>query len=452
MAQVAAPSSVNYSNQLPLGIESKSHRRLFFPSTGDKYSPTGTNIARIDLNYDGMLDTSQSYLMFNLKNTSTKKIKQDLGQPLIKRLTISSGGVVLEDIQHYNQLLGGILIPSQAGFGNFHTESFNHQTHCNNAQDAPDSNPFDGTFSSQSGDATGQNATNATGIIDPGDDCQICYKLVSGLLDNDKYLPLVLCNSGLTVAVEWSPGNEIGTSAETTGADITYEVTGLRYVAHLIDLERGFYDRLRSVQQASGGQLTIAGTSFRSYTGHYDKAGNNSINIPARVRSIKSVFWKLSNISANKSSYDLSLGSHGNISSYHLKIGATNYPPTAINCNAIKNKIEPYLELQKAFGKLGSTVHSDMLGAGSYLCYEDIKAATLDCSAPVQMGFAPFGIDLEAFRHEIENGINTSERALPMSLTLNTSSAATEDLTAHIFVMYDAMFYVDMSGAVSVSS
>ena len=73
MAQVAAPSSVNYSNQLPLGIESKSHRRLFFPSTGDKYSPTGTNIARIDLNYDGMLDTSQSYLMFNLKNTSTKK-------------------------------------------------------------------------------------------------------------------------------------------------------------------------------------------------------------------------------------------------------------------------------------------------------------------------------------------------------------------------------------------
>ena len=33
MAQVVAPSSVNYTNQLPLGIESKSHRRLFFPST-----------------------------------------------------------------------------------------------------------------------------------------------------------------------------------------------------------------------------------------------------------------------------------------------------------------------------------------------------------------------------------------------------------------------------------
>ena len=67
------------------------------------------------------------------------------------------------------------------------------------------------------------------------------------------------------------------------------------------------------------------------------------------------------------------------------------------------------------------------------------------------MAFAPFGIDLEAFRHEIENGINTSERSLPMSLLLKHSSTPTA-AEAHIFVMYDAMFYVDMSGAVSVSS
>ena len=58
MAQVAAPSSLNHSGQFPLGIENKSQRRLFFPSTGDEYKPTDTNICRIDLNYDGMLDAS----------------------------------------------------------------------------------------------------------------------------------------------------------------------------------------------------------------------------------------------------------------------------------------------------------------------------------------------------------------------------------------------------------
>ena len=61
----AVPNSVNYTDQLPLGIEATSQRRLFFPSTGDKYDPTGSNIIRIDINYDGLLDTSQSYLMFN---------------------------------------------------------------------------------------------------------------------------------------------------------------------------------------------------------------------------------------------------------------------------------------------------------------------------------------------------------------------------------------------------
>ena len=32
--------------------------------------------------------------------------------------------------------------------------------------------------------------------------------------------------------------------------------------------------------------------------------------------------------------------------------------------------------------------------------------------------YAPFGLDLEAFRHEIEDGVDTSTRSLPMRLIL----------------------------------
>jgi hypothetical protein len=114
---------------------------------------------------------------------------------------------------------------------------------------------------------------------------------------------------------------------------------------------------MRGAQQQAGGNLTIAGTSFRSFSGAFEALATSvSINVPARVRSIKSVFFKLSTATKN-SILNLSCGSHGNLTSYQLKIGATNYPPTAINVNATKNKIEPYLELQKAFGKLGSTVY-----------------------------------------------------------------------------------------------
>jgi hypothetical protein len=68
MDAVSAPNSVNYGDQLPLGIEAKSQKRLFFPTTGDTYGPTGNNIARIDINYDGLLDTAQSYLEFTVRN------------------------------------------------------------------------------------------------------------------------------------------------------------------------------------------------------------------------------------------------------------------------------------------------------------------------------------------------------------------------------------------------
>ena len=47
MTDVVAPNAVNYGDQLPLGIEARSNRRLFFPSTGDSYASNGTNIIRI---------------------------------------------------------------------------------------------------------------------------------------------------------------------------------------------------------------------------------------------------------------------------------------------------------------------------------------------------------------------------------------------------------------------
>ena len=67
--------------------------------------------------------------------------------------------------------------------------------------------------------------------------------------------------------------------------------------------------------------------------------------------------------------------------------------------------------------------------------------------------FAPFGIDLESFRHEIENGIDTSSRALPITLHTTSSgnpTAGCEDV--FMYVLYDSLFYINMDGSVSVSN
>ena len=487
---VAAPRSINYGDQLPLGIESRSQQKLFFPSTGGgPYSGDGTNICRIDLSYDGLIDFANSYLTFKITNTNTDAYSLDLGQPVIQRLRIECGGVVLEDIQNYNHLLGGILTPAQNGLSNTHTDAFNVSQPCmanvvtghgNVTTTAPTDVQMSQHFASASGasgavgnvvrEAVNNNFafTAANPITGAGagfynilvggavaeySTRHCCYKLVSGLLDNDKYIPMMLLNAPITLEITFAPQKNSGCIAGGQAFDGAINITDVRYVAHTIDLERSFYDRLRMVQQSSGGVLQIAGTSFRNYVGSIGTTGQQSINIPARLRSIKSVFWKAM-VNDDDHQFTLSGGGHANITGYQVKIGGNNYPPTKITANQLNNKITPYLQLQKAFGKLGSTVHSDLLCPINYLT--DLTGTTGNVNgclrADVQCAFAPYGLDLESFRHEIENGINTSGNALVMSLELDQSAALAAALPLQVFVMYDSLFYVNMDGTISVST
>lgn len=470
-----APNAINYGNQLPLGIEAKSQRRLFFPATGDTYTSTGNNIIRISLNYDGMLDTHQSYLKFDIENTTNVaaaagRNTYDLGQPQIARLVVSSGGVVLEDIQNYNHLVGGILAPCQYGSGNMNEAMTNAQCFA-----SPFVATAGGNNTAQGGGKVGvllyedpanaavadRTAFNSKNVISVGaaNKLSMCYKLYSGLLDNEKYLPLVLMNNGLDIEIHLATGEEAAVS-DNAGNNPTYTISNVRYVAHLIDLQRDFYDMLRQTQQASGGVIQIAGQTFRSFTSPLDNAaGTYAVNIPVRARSIKSVFFKASNSVATNAVYSLSgaanLFAGANGGEYHLQIGATKYPPTAIQVKTDvgANKSEPYFELMKSFGKLGSTIHENLLYASNYLPLADCGlAARAGANGDGVIPFAPFGIDLETFRAEIENGIDTSSRALPMTLHLTKGVSGATAHNLFIYCMIDTLFFVNMDGSVSVSS
>jgi len=472
-----APNAVNYGNSLPLGIEAKAQRRLFFPSTGDKYSGDQSSIIRISLNYDGMLDTSLSYLKFDIENNGTKSFLKDLGQPEISRLVVSSGGVVLEDIQNYNQLLGSILVPCQANDGVINEQNNNCNAFgdvtlgVNSADDAKATNvktyqngmvPGAYAYGSIVAGEDGRPSTGGnegSGVIGKDKKRTVCYKLVSGLLDNEKYLPLVLMNNGLDIEIHLENALrmcciEPGTSA---GDLQSYEITNVRYVAHLVDLQRDFYDMLRMTQQQSGGVIQIAGQTFRHFSNALGKTatGSQNFNVPVRARSIKSIFFCAGAQTATKETFDLSSCSAMALSSYQVRIGATSYPPTAILCNQEANKSEPYLEVMKAFGKLGSNIHSNLLGSCNYLTTNILSKASV--GAGNLMKFAPYGIDLETFRAEIENGVDTSSRALPMTLSLginpaSSAGADTTDLTLHTFAMIDSLFFINMDGSVSVSA
>jgi hypothetical protein len=71
-------------------------------------------------------------------------------------------------------------------------------------------NNDNGTFETLRYSSTAGNIAANDGSIGDGETRKQHYKLVSGLLDNDKYLPLVLMNAGITLEIEWSAGNEAG--------------------------------------------------------------------------------------------------------------------------------------------------------------------------------------------------------------------------------------------------
>ena len=468
-----APNAVNYSNQLPLGIEAKSQRRLFFPSTGDSYSGDGSSIIRISLNYDGMLDTSLSYLKFTYKNvsptggTASGELVRDLGQPEIARLVVSSGGVVLEDIQNYNQLLGSILVPCQGNDGIVAEQINNFNAFAgvikgaNTATDAKASEVVVPVNGVQRGALTYETAI-AGGRVPANDNISVksqgkttvCYKLVSGLLDNEKYLPLVLMNNGIDIEIHLESG--LRHASNIDAVDSAYEISNVRYVAHLIDLQRDFYDMLRMTQQQSGGVIQIAGQTYRHFSNSLakDATSSQTFNIPVRARSIKSVFFVGAPANAGQKTFDLSSTSRMALEDYQIQIGATKYPPTPINADkADEGNSEAYHELMKSFGKLGSTIHSNLLCGVNYLKTDRLDGAVQGAF----MNFSPYGIDLETFRAEIENGVDTSSRALPMSLLLNIGAGAgagsnTTDLTLHTYALIDALFFVNMDGSISVSA
>ena len=485
MVDVVAPSSVNYGDQLPLGIESRSQRKEFIPSTGSGgYSGDGTSVCRIEIAYDGMIDFGNSYLSLKALNSTGHAYVFDIGQPLINRLRIECGGVVLEDIQNYNALVAGILEPAQSGVSNMNTNCFHKSSSMSNTvtQEAQVTTAaatiqqIQQNFSRRGAGGVPAPAVRQMADLEipNGSSVRHCYKLVSGLLDNDKWCPSVLLNAPLVLEITFAGCNESGVqnAANAIGAGgHQINISDVKYVAHTIDLERSFYDRLRMVQQQSGGVLQIAGTSFRNYQTSISNGTKSSINIPARLRSIKSVFFKMGvNEGTN---FGLSGGGHANVRQYSLKIGGNVFPPQPINCNADVatdiNKIEPYLELQRAFGKLGSTIHSDLLTNGTYL--NDVSGvATFNKNADVvtaanqatgaaqhianhstDSSYAPFGIDLESWRQEIENGVDTSSKALNVSLELSHNAGAGV-LPIQVWCMYDSLFYISMDGTISVSN
>ena len=477
MTDVAAPRSINYTDTLPLAIASTQNRRSFYPQNGQSFTDTGSNIIRIDVNADGLLDTQQSYLEFTLRNMEANTRALDQGHVWIKRLTIESGGVILEDINNYNRLVGGILQPAQGsaaytgemqvaqGGSSQSGDVQGNEVVTGGAVDVHGLKPMAGfqnlfpAVTVQQGAAVDpQTASNGTGVIDVTP-AQVVgqYHLACGFLNMDKYLPLVLMGQGFTIQLELEVGANIGImTGGGAGVPAAYEIHNVKYVAHIVEMQRDFYDMLRNLQSQSGGSLMIGSSTFRHFSHTYTPAaagGTEEINITARVRSLENLLWcstvgaNVGNIALYNLANSSALGSVGG--SYNVFVGAIRYPSNQVSWNNINNKGEAYQELRKCFGALGSINHGGLLNACTYLSSSTGSEVALFGGLP---RYAPMGISFKSWRHELEDGIDTSSSALPVRLSVTTdANGAAAANTVDIFAQATVLFYFNMDGTVSAN-
>lgn len=477
------PKTLDYTDVLPLAVESRARRRTFFPVNGQKFTSDGANIIRIDLSADALLDTQHSYLRFTWTNENGEVGGASAswgtagGHSFIRRMRIEQSGTILEDINSYNRLMGAIVLPCQStnehraertitegilGFGNKNDGSAGDDFVTATTYAGDGAGGFDPT--KDCGTIVGGTYPTASNY-GPTATYDFCIPLNSGLLNNEKLIPLMLMSAPLTIEIEMASGTSACCWSAGTGG--TYSLSNVRYIANLIEVGGDVAQQLRMVQEVSGGVLTLAGQTYRHFVGQLSAGGGDKIiNVPARVKSMKSLFFASQGLDGQSppvsadspTTFDIEYGGNMGLSEYQLKIGSVVYPPTPVRCNfgdgtgdrtgVSSVRGETLMELAKSWGSVGSTKGMGQLCSQNYLDNVGSKSASVG-----KVRYGPFGLDLEAFqRVALESGVNTADRSLPISLVLNTLAGANQYAqNVDVFVLADALFYLNADGSMSVS-
>mgnify|MGYP003650237686 FL=1 len=463
----AAPSNLNYQDVLPIAISSKAQTRSFFPEGGAIYGPNGgskPSVVRIPVSADSFLDGPNSYFRMDLKNTATHgaapaptalKLGMDYPQSFIQRVRILSGdGTVIEDINEYGRLYAGILYPSQASQGMYSEGGITNaqSDFYKSTTDTTGSSPSLTSVTLTKAEPLHNGVTVATGAIANAATAHLCFNLAAGFLNLSKFVPLPMLSSGFIVELSFgSPGSAGVYDTGVPNAD-AWEISNIRYEAHLVSLDREFGDRLRMVMEASGGVLQLASSTYRHFSGQWGSAATAvTINCPVRAKSIKSILFK-NTIEADvvgNAKFGVSSGCSHGIESFQFRVGSVAYPSSPVDCGAAAaNKSIPYMELRKAFGTLNDYLHGSPLAQkGTYL-----SSATASAAAGASGIVGPLGYSFDSFPSTaLESGTNSAANSLVTTLELKGAVGATTATTVDIYAMCDMMVYVNLDGSVSVS-
>jgi len=488
------PSSIDYSDVLPLSVPAVSRRRKFFPVNGGEFSDTGSNEIRIPISStNALLDAEHSYLDFTITNTNvapaarTFSIDAGGAAMFFSRVRVEQQGRVLSDTQEYNRLVASIINPvSETGDGRL-SGTIKDFTQAGNLAGAPNLTPFQAP--QRRGDRLALSSCGAGTTVPAGSEVRFSMPLMTGLFTQDKLIPLPLVDKNNPITIVLNIDNLVNYGLYGGGipAAGSMPITKISYNAQLVEVGPDVISQFSQMRDMMGGQLALAGQDWEHNSellagGAGGGGGERIVNVPIRKRSVKSLFWvansdSLANtgLASFSGLFNKSFGGSCNMDSFQLKVGSVVYPPTPIQgpgdsfaAPSQTRRGECVQELAKAMGTLGFAAPTGRLINTLTYCADALSIAggltadgdngfggnPLAASTNEPVFCSPFGIDLDAFQHTaIEAGVDTATLAQHTSLILNIGAATigAEDKTIHTWICYDKQYYFNADGSVSMS-
>jgi hypothetical protein len=479
MENRSLPKNIDYSDVLPQSVPAIQRRRKFYPANGATFSNKSNKQIRIEISSpNALLDPSNSYIEFDVRNTDAAiTFGADIGGGAIffDTLTIEQGGRVLSKCQEYNKLNSKLLAMSQEQLGGKLQDSIKGLTRANNGNAL-------NTVAGAGAQATvfGLSQHNSEAVMGVGAKIKFSMPVISGLFTQDKLIPLpmVAKNSPITIVLDIAVQENCGVFSADPAAVDMFEISNITYTASLIEVGGDVLNQLTMMRdEMMGGQIAISGQDWEHNSGTIaaGQTGEIPIRIPARKRSLKSIFFTASSDTFNAAAqgsarfdtYNLSFCGTGQITQYQAKVGAVVYPPepviSGVTCNT---NAEQFMELCKAFGSLGFNKpggHHNVCTFGGGLAANALKNGDIETAggggailAPTStevLSMMPFGLDLDAFQHTaIEAGVDTKTLAEEVNLLLTVAAGNAEPKIIDVFALYDQHYYFNSDGMITFSN
>jgi hypothetical protein len=284
----------------------------YFPQGGNQYSPAGVKVMKIMLNGSDWFDPSTCKIFMNVKNDDadaaiTPRVAGPWG--LFRRMRVLCGGQIVEDIDQYGRLheMFHMMKPTEKR-ANDSIEGFG----------APDA-------------------------IGAGAERVVCFTPMSGLLSQEKYLPIRYSPLMLEL--------ELVSSADEafTGAAPAFTLSDVQLKADLVTLDNSL-DNEYSQHLLEGKALPIHFSTFTTASQVIADL-NVTVNVSRALTRLKSVYVSLSTDNGGAKEVDNFYHPMGGAYdktkelSFEMQIGAKKYPEYPL-----QSASEAFYQLRKSLG------------------------------------------------------------------------------------------------------